>query len=89
MSLCSNFGNRYGFRVATLETLLTVDLSDYKTDTAIQSSLRHEMQDVTQIIIAHRLQSIIDADKIVSAEALDLHTFLNIFSRWCSTPEGL
>ncbi|KAF9229723.1 P-loop containing nucleoside triphosphate hydrolase protein [Gyrodon lividus] len=42
---------------------------DYKTDTAIQSSLRHEMQNVTQIIIAHRLQSIIDADKIMVLDA--------------------
>ncbi|KAF8845471.1 hypothetical protein BDN67DRAFT_993677 [Paxillus ammoniavirescens] len=42
---------------------------DYKTDTAIQSSLRHEMHNVTQIIIAHRLQSIIDADKIMVLDA--------------------
>lgn len=39
--------------------------ADYKTDTAIQSSLRNELQNVTQIIVAHRLQTIIDADKIV------------------------
>jgi ABC-type transport system involved in Fe-S cluster assembly fused permease/ATPase subunit len=38
---------------------------DYKTDTAIQSSLRNELHNVTQIIVAHRLQTIIDADKIV------------------------
>ncbi|KAG1747913.1 uncharacterized protein EDB91DRAFT_1245381 [Suillus paluster] len=34
---------------------------DYKTDSAIQSSLRNELRDVTQIIVAHRLQTIIDA----------------------------
>ena len=39
--------------------------TDYKTDTAIQCSLRNELHDVTQIIVAHRLQTIIDADKIV------------------------
>ncbi|KAG2123601.1 hypothetical protein DEU56DRAFT_829341 [Suillus clintonianus] len=38
---------------------------DYKTDSAIQSSLRNELHNVTQIIVAHRLQTIIDADKIV------------------------
>ncbi|KAH7923810.1 P-loop containing nucleoside triphosphate hydrolase protein [Leucogyrophana mollusca] len=42
---------------------------DYKTDTAIQSSLRHELRDVTQIIVAHRLQTIIDADKIMVLDA--------------------
>ncbi|KAI5991472.1 hypothetical protein EDD15DRAFT_2275310 [Pisolithus albus] len=45
--------------------LLILD-EDYKTDTVIQSSLRYEMQNVTQLIIAHRLQTIMDADKIVS-----------------------
>ncbi|KAH7883936.1 hypothetical protein F5I97DRAFT_2075294 [Phlebopus sp. FC_14] len=42
---------------------------DYKTDSAIQSSLRNEMKDVTQVIIAHRLQTIIDADKIMVLDA--------------------
>lgn len=40
---------------------------DYKTDAVIQSSLRHELKgDVTLITVAHRLQTIMDADKIVS-----------------------
>jgi len=40
---------------------------DYKTDSVIQSSLRHELgRDVTVITVAHRLQTIMDADKIVS-----------------------
>lgn len=39
---------------------------DYKTDAVIQSSIRHELKrDVTLIIVAHRLQTIMDADKIV------------------------
>ncbi|EGO28521.1 hypothetical protein SERLADRAFT_354415 [Serpula lacrymans var. lacrymans S7.9] len=42
---------------------------DYRTDTIIQSSLRNKLQnDVTQIIVAHRLQTIIDADKIMVLE---------------------
>ena len=40
--------------------------ADYKTDTIIQDSLRHSLgSDVTIITVAHRLQTIMDADKIV------------------------
>jgi ABC-type multidrug transport system fused ATPase/permease subunit len=40
---------------------------DYKTDTVIQASLRTELKpDVTVITVAHRLQTILDSDKIVS-----------------------
>jgi ABC-type transport system involved in Fe-S cluster assembly fused permease/ATPase subunit len=41
-------------------------IADYKTDTIIQTSLRNELKsDVTLITVAHRLQTIIDADKVV------------------------
>ncbi|KAG9120977.1 hypothetical protein FRC07_003265, partial [Ceratobasidium sp. 392] len=42
---------------------------DYKTDTAIQTSLRTELADKTLIIVAHRLQTVCDADKIMVLEA--------------------
>ncbi|KAI6136946.1 hypothetical protein F5141DRAFT_1077700 [Pisolithus sp. B1] len=48
--------------------LLILD-EDYKTDTVIQTSLRHEMRNVTQLIVAHRLQTIMDADKIMVLDA--------------------
>ncbi|KAG2070718.1 hypothetical protein BDR04DRAFT_1053972 [Suillus decipiens] len=48
---------------------------DYKTDSAIQSSLRNELNNVTQIIIAHWLQTIIDADKIMVLDAGKLVEF--------------
>ncbi|OAX33730.1 P-loop containing nucleoside triphosphate hydrolase protein, partial [Rhizopogon vinicolor AM-OR11-026] len=48
---------------------------DYKTDSAIQSSLRNELHNVTQIIVAHRLQTIIDADKIMVLDAGKLVEF--------------
>jgi len=37
---------------------------DYTTDAAIQTSLRTELADKTLIIIAHRLQTVCDADKV-------------------------
>ena len=40
---------------------------DYETDSIIQTSLRTELgKDVTLLTVAHRLQTIMDADKIVS-----------------------
>ncbi|KII93466.1 hypothetical protein PLICRDRAFT_35686 [Plicaturopsis crispa FD-325 SS-3] len=43
---------------------------DYKTDSVIQSSLRHELKgDVTLLTVAHRLQTIMDADKIMVLDA--------------------
>ncbi|PBK89704.1 hypothetical protein ARMGADRAFT_1167459 [Armillaria gallica] len=43
---------------------------DYKTDTVIQSSLRNELKgDVTLITVAHRLQTIMDADRILVLDA--------------------
>ncbi|KAJ7657333.1 P-loop containing nucleoside triphosphate hydrolase protein [Mycena polygramma] len=45
---------------------------DYKTDSIIQNSLRHELRgDVSLITVAHRLQTIMDADKIASPMVLD------------------
>lgn len=45
---------------------------DYATDTIIQNSLRNELdKDVTLITVAHRLQTIMDSDKIVSAFSME------------------
>ena len=42
---------------------------DYETDSVIQESLRRELdKGVTLLTIAHRLQTIMDADKIVSRQ---------------------
>ncbi|KAH9984900.1 hypothetical protein BJV77DRAFT_1035217 [Russula vinacea] len=49
--------------------LLILD-EDYKTDTIIQTCLRNELKgDVTLITVAHRLQTIIDADKVMVLDA--------------------
>ncbi|CAE6514065.1 unnamed protein product [Rhizoctonia solani] len=42
---------------------------DHDADTAIQTSIRTELKDMTLIIVAHRLQTICDADKIMVLEA--------------------
>ena len=45
--------------------MITLEV-DYETDAIIQRSLREELgRDVTVLTVAHRLQSIMDADKIV------------------------
>ena len=42
-------------------------MTDYETDAVIQESLRTELKrDVAVITVAHRLQTIMDSDKIVS-----------------------
>ncbi|KAH7108534.1 hypothetical protein BKA62DRAFT_682512 [Auriculariales sp. MPI-PUGE-AT-0066] len=45
------------------------------TDTAIQESIRRELKDVTLITVAHRLRTIMDADKIMVLEAGQLVEF--------------
>ncbi|KAL4247277.1 ATP-binding cassette transporter C [Abortiporus biennis] len=48
----------------------TTSAIDYDTDSIIQASLRRELgKDVTVLTIAHRLQSIMDADKIMVLDA--------------------
>ncbi|KAI0832850.1 multidrug resistance-associated ABC transporter [Trametes gibbosa] len=49
---------------------------DYETDTIIQNSLRKELgKDVTILTIAHRLQTIMDADKILVLDAGNIAEF--------------
>ncbi|RPD53734.1 P-loop containing nucleoside triphosphate hydrolase protein [Lentinus tigrinus ALCF2SS1-7] len=46
---------------------------DYETDSVIQKSLREELgRDVTVLTVAHRLQSIMDADRIMVLDAGNL-----------------
>ncbi|KAG9043312.1 hypothetical protein FS837_009752, partial [Tulasnella sp. UAMH 9824] len=42
---------------------------DYKTDAAIQEAIATEFNDMTLIIVAHRLQTIMNADKILVLDA--------------------
>ncbi|RKO90806.1 P-loop containing nucleoside triphosphate hydrolase protein, partial [Blyttiomyces helicus] len=38
---------------------------DLETDTLVQAIIRHEFKDVTVLIIAHRIRTILDNDKIL------------------------
>ncbi|KAF8598991.1 hypothetical protein BDV93DRAFT_403204, partial [Ceratobasidium sp. AG-I] len=48
---------------------------DYNMDTAIQKSIRTELNNMALIIVAHRLQTICDADKIMVLEARKIIEF--------------
>ncbi|EJD51854.1 hypothetical protein AURDEDRAFT_82731 [Auricularia subglabra TFB-10046 SS5] len=48
---------------------------DYATDAAIQASIRRELKDMTIITIAHRLRTVMDADKIMVLDAGHLVEF--------------
>ncbi|KAF8493302.1 P-loop containing nucleoside triphosphate hydrolase protein [Hysterangium stoloniferum] len=48
---------------------------DYATDSIIQNTLRKALKDVTLITVAHRLQTIMDADKIVVLDAGNMVEF--------------
>ena len=52
-------------------SLLTIQLQgvDYDTDAVIQKSIRKELSGVTLIIVAHRLATVMDADKIMVLDA--------------------
>lgn len=43
--------------------------TDHETDALIQDSIRTQLKDVTLITVAHRLQTIMDADKILVLDA--------------------
>jgi ABC-type multidrug transport system fused ATPase/permease subunit len=50
--------------------MILTGLKDYATDHAIQESLRTEFKEATVITVAHRLQTIMQSDKIVRRHAL-------------------
>ncbi|CAG2108935.1 unnamed protein product [Medioppia subpectinata] len=42
---------------------------DHKTDSLIQNTIRHKFNDCTVITIAHRLNTIIDSDRVIVLDA--------------------
>lgn len=69
---CSDLGHWYNLFWPFPHATHCSYFVDYKTDSIIQSSLRKELRgDVTLITIAHRLQTIMDADKIVSFQYME------------------
>ncbi|KAI0322566.1 hypothetical protein OF83DRAFT_1161116 [Amylostereum chailletii] len=63
-------------RALLRESKLLILDEDYETDAAIQASLRRELPgDTTLITVAHRLQTIMDADKIMVLDAGNIVEF--------------
>ncbi len=60
---------------------------DYDTDAVIQKSLRQGLnKDVTLLVIAHRLQTIMDADKIVCPVSIKYTSLKSLnLRRWSWT----
>lgn len=66
---CSYIRNRYAFNSSN-QRCTVICILDHKTDAIIQATLRNELgSDTTVLTIAHRLQTIMDADKIVCSDA--------------------
>ncbi|KAJ7088653.1 multidrug resistance-associated ABC transporter, partial [Mycena epipterygia] len=58
-----------GSKVLILDEGAPINL-DYQKDAAIQAALRRELgKDITLITVAHRLQSVVDADKVMVLDA--------------------
>lgn len=56
------------FRRVLAHFVVATSAIDYETDNIIQTSLRSKLdKDVTLLTVAHRLQTIMDSDRIVSA----------------------
>jgi hypothetical protein len=51
-------------------------LADHETDVIIQSTVRNELKGVSVLTVAHRLQTVMDYDRIVRSPSTDsfLHT---------------
>ena len=72
--------------IGVLPVMLMGMVTDYETDEVIQKSLREELgNDVTLLTIAHRLQTIMDADKIVRLTTVKISSIrlTFIFPSWC------
>lgn len=53
---------------------------DYRTDRALRSALKKECADATKIIVAQRIGTIRDADKIIVLEMVPLQEWVSMMS---------